>query len=337
MTIILNSLNFVRTYLQYLIIGVIVLGLLNVYVCGGFDTPKSVLLIIVVFFVIYPVLINTKFSEIIGHLREPRPIFCSIALNFIISPLIAYGVGLTMLSDQPEFFAALILLSLIPTSAMSAAWTSFSGGSMATVLYLIPLNLLFAAFVGLPFILPVLIRDAVSIHHAAIMKNILLVFLIPLILGQITRVFIIRYKGAATYQRRIQPELGGISAMGILVLLFLVMSLKRNSILLHNYHLILTAVVPVILYYISLYVLSVVWARLLVRRKILSPEKAITIIYTSITRHVNISLALVLSAFPLAQASLMILLIVIAYIMQVPSMAFYAQHYGKKFVAAGPG
>ena len=329
---ILKVFGFIRTNLQYLMIAAIMLGFCNVYVFGGFDIPKGILLFIMIVFVVYPVLINTKFSEIVSHLREPRPIFCSLVLNFVFSPFIAYIIGTLFLSDNAELFTALMLLSLIPTSAMSTAWTSFSGGSLPTVLYLVPFNLLFASFVALPFMLPVFVREAITIDQIAIVKNIVLVFGLPLVLGQATRMAIIRLKGIGTY-RAIQPEFGGISAAGILVLLFLVMSLKRNAVLLGQYHLIFSILVPVVVYYGCIYTISILWARFLVWRKTLPADKAITLVYTSVTRHVNISLALVLSAFALNQASLMILLIVLAYIIQVPSMAFYAQHFGKRFVS----
>ncbi|MBN2297990.1 MAG: arsenic resistance protein [Deltaproteobacteria bacterium] len=329
---ILKASEFIKTNLQYLMVAAIVLGLCNVYLFGGFVIPKWILLFIMIFFVVYPVLIDTKFSEIISHLREPRPIFCSFVLNFLFSPFIAYIISMVFLSDEPELFTALMLISLIPTSAMSTAWTSFSGGSLPTVLYLVPFNLLFASFVALPFMLPLFVSEAITINQLTILKNIFLVFGVPLILGQATRVMIIRFKGIDTYSS-IQPEFKGISAAGILVLLFLVMSLKRNTLLLGQYSLIVKILVPVLAYYACIYTISIVWARYLVWRKTLSAEKAITLVYTSVTRHVNISLALVLSAFALNQASLMVLLVVLAYVIQVPSMAFYAQHYGKRFVS----
>jgi len=273
------------------------------------------------------------FDELFFHLKEPRPVFCSLFLNFFISPLIAWiGVSL-FLKGEPELASAMYLIALVPTSAMSAAWTAFSGARMATVLYLIPTNLLFAAFIGLPFIFPLLMGDAVDVNKWAIIKNILLVFLTPLILGDITRRLIIRYKGAQVYQNRIKPELGGISGLGVLTLIFLVMSLKRNAVLLNNLDVVWIVVVPVILYYLLMYLLSVLWGLFLIRRGAMGGEKAVVIIYTSVARHVNICLALVLSTFPIESASLMILLLIVGYIIQVPTLAFFAQHYGKKLAA----
>ncbi len=311
----------------------IVLGLANLKLFGGWDLPRPLLVGIVIFLVIFPVMINTRFDELFFHLKEPRPVFCSLFLNFFISPLIAWiGVSL-FLKGEPELASAMYLIALVPTSAMSAAWTAFSGARMATALYLIPTNLLFAAFIGLPFIFPLLMGDAVDVNKLAIIKNILLVFLTPLILGDITRRLIIRYKGAQVYQNRIKPELGGISGLGVLTLIFLVMSLKRNAVLLNNLDVVWIVVVPVILYYLLMYLLSVLWGLFLIRRGAMGGEKAVVIIYTSVARHVNICLALVLSTFPIESASLMILLLIVGYIIQVPTLAFFAQHYGKKLAA----
>jgi hypothetical protein len=48
-----------------------------------------------------------------------------------------------------------------------------------------------------------------------------------------------------------------------------------------------------------------------------------------VARHINISIAIALSVFALGTASIMIVLFVVAYIIQVPSLAFFAQKYGK--------
>jgi arsenite transporter len=71
-----------------------------------------------------------------------------------------------------------------------------------------------------------------------------------------------------------------------------------------------------------------------VRREALAGDKAVVIVYTSVARHVNIAMAVILSTFPIESAPTMILLLIIGYILQVPSLAIYAQHYGRE-IAGG--
>lgn len=330
----LRVLIFVKQHLHWMIIGVITAGLMNLKFFGGIDVPKNVLVGVVVFLVIFPVMINTDFQQVFAHLKEPRPVFCSLALNFLVSPLIAWILARLFLSHHPDLSIALYIIALLPTSAMSAAWTSFSGARMSTALYLIPVNLLFAGFIGLPFILPIFSGDYFTINKLLIVKNILLVFCTPLILGDLTRRIIVKTKGKDTYQKKVKPQLGGLSSLGVLVLLFLVMSLKRNQILLDNLGMIWTILLPVGLYYGLMYLASIGWASFLVRRGALPGDKAVVIVYTSVARHVNISLAVILSTFPMESIPMMVLLLIIGYIIQVPGLAVYAQHHGRKM--AGP-
>ena len=331
---IVTILNFIKQYMQYLMIGCIAAGLANVYFEGGFTIPKDILVLTVVIFVIYPVMVNTRFEEIFAHFKEPRPLFCSLVINFILSPVAAFVLGRLFLSDQPALFSALLLIALLPTSSMSVAWTSFSGARVATALYLIPLNILFAAFVGLPLIFPFLMGDMIMVNQVTIIKNIGIVFFVPLLLGDISRRLIIRLKGEPYFKEAVKPNLGGVSALGILVLIFMVMSLKRNSVLIENVSLILLIIAPVVLYYGGIYLVSYGWARFLVYRN-MPGNKAVVIVFTSVARHINIAIAIALSTFSLDVSALMLMVFIIAYIIQVPSLAFFFQKFGKTMAVTG--
>jgi len=248
--------------------------------------------------------------------------------------LIAFLLGKVFLSNHPELFLALLLIALLPTSSMSVAWTAFSGGRVATALYLIPLNILFAAFIGLPIIFPYLMGDIIDVNKITIMKNIGLVFFIPLVLGDISRRLIIKWKGKQYFRNNVKPNLGGISAAGVLLLIFLVMSLKRNALLLDNYSLIILIIVPVVLFYTSIYLISFGWTKFLISKNGMLGNKAVVVIYTSVARHINIAIAIALSTFTLEYSTLMILLFIIAYIIQVPSLAFFSQKFGKNLAIA---
>ncbi len=330
---ILSFLDFFKQQLHFILLVVIGLGLSIVYLFGGWQIPRWVLLGLVVFGVIYPVMVNTRFEDVISHFSRPRPIFCSLVLNFLVSPAIGLLIGWLFLRDYPELFAALLLLSLVPTSAMSAAWTAFSGAKIETALYLIPANLLFAAFFALPVVYPWLLGGRVAVDPWEITQNILLVFLTPLILGDLTRRLLVRWRGEQVYRDHIKPHLGGFSALGVTILILLVMGQSRNALLLDQANLIWRAGLPVVLYYLALYPLAVGWAVFLARSKALPPDRALVVVYTSVARHVNISLALVLATFPPEAVPKMALVIILAFILQVPSMAFFAQHFGRRFVA----
>lgn len=327
--------NFIKKNLPVLMICSILLGLGNVYFTGGLTIPKYILISIVVVMVIYPVMINTRFEEILTHFKEPRPVFCSLALNFIFSPILGLAIGLLFFKNQPILLLAFMLLALIPTSSMSVAWTAFSGARVATALYLVPLNILFAAFIGLPVIFPLLMGDIITVSQVSMLKNILLIFFVPLVAGDISRRLIVRWKGPDFFEARVKPNLGAISATGILVLIFLVMSLARNRVLLQDGLLVLWITAPVLLYYLLMYGISFGWARLLIKKGRVSADKAAVIVYTSVARHINISIGITLSTFSLDESARMLLLLIIAYVIQGPSLAFFAKNYGHRLQSYG--
>ena len=323
----------IKKHLHYYMLLAIVAAIGNIHATGGFVTPRPFLVAYVVVLIIFPVLINARIIEVFRHFKEPRPLFCSLAINFIVSPAVAFLMARLFLASRPEAFAVLMLLSLVPTSAMSVAWTSFSKANTATALYLIPINILFAAMVALPFMFPFLAGGAVQIGVGAILTNLAIVFFIPLVLGDLTRRVIVRSRGAAFFDRRVKPMLGNVSALGILGLIFLVMSLPRNRMLLENGWLLLEIAVPVVLYYASMYTIATLWSVRLVKGGSLPGEKSVVLVYTSVARHINICIALLMATFSLEQIAPMMLCLILAYLVQVLSLALYAQKIGVRIAA----
>ena len=325
--------NHIKQNLHFYMVVAILLAIANIHITGGFAVPRTILVGYVVLLVIFPVLINSKIIEVLKHFKEPRPLFCSLTINFIISPAIAYGLSKLFLMAYPEMVAALLLLSLVPTSAMSVAWTSFSQGNTATALYLIPINIVFAALVALPLFYPVLVGSAMQIKTTAIILNLAIVFFVPLVLGDLTRKAIVRRKGNEFFMQRVKPALSSVSALGVLGLIFMAMSLPRNKILFENTSLLLATAFPVLLYYVGLYLISSFWSVHLAKKGRVPGDKAVVLIYTSVARHINICMALVMSTFSLEQAAPMMVCLIIAYVIQVISLALFAQRAGLRISA----
>ena len=333
MVALLSSLNFVRKNVHYLIIVSILFGLMNVLVFGGFNIPRSVLISITMFLVIYPVMINLKVEELFKSFK-PKVLFYSLLINFTVSPLIAFILAKIFFTNYPELFIALMLLSFIPTSAMTAAWTTITGARLSTAMILIPGNLFFSAFIAIPFIFPHVVGHVLNVSSWTFVKSILMVFIVPLLLGVFTRKAIVKFFGEMIYKEKIKPELAGVSSVGVIILTFFVISLQRTKMLFTNYKLVLLIIFPLIIYYALMLFISTVYIKYLVKKKLLERKDAIVISYASLVRHLNITLAIILVTFAIDKSSLMVLLIILGFIVQIPLMGFYAQHFGKRFVDA---
>lgn len=288
--------------------------------------PSAISNFIVIFVMILPVFINLDIKDGLKAVKEIKKRFLLVALflNFIFYPLLACAIGWIFLRDQPAMWMGLILLSLIPTGSMSVNWTYFTKGNVLAVICIINLSLLLCLFY-LPFIIPfisnkMVASEGININSLFILKDILTVILLPLILGLIIRTYIIKQLGRKIFEEII-PINSSISSLGILLICFIIMSYGRTQILLTKAELLITSILPLLIFYILVFALSHFAGRLFFNN-----EDAKALFYGTAPKYHVIILAIVLSAFQnYSFLNLILLMIIIAMVLQIPSLAFYAK------------
>lgn len=223
--------TWVSANLTLLILVVMLAGLANSYFFGGINFDLRICAI-ASFSMIYPMFINLRIEDIAEIKNYHIPIALSVFLNFILSPLFAYGLGWLLLADEPFLRLGFILIALLPTSGMTATWTERAKGNLKVALSIIATSLVIIILI-LPVILPLVAGDLLDAGPWFIFQRILLVIIIPLILGDLTRRGIIKHKGQEYYKSK-KPLFSGLSATGLLLVLFLIMSLNANTLLIEN-------------------------------------------------------------------------------------------------------
>ena len=305
-----NFLKFVKKNLPILIIFSITFGL----IFGYFSNPKFLKQYIdfILFLMIYPMMINLKVTDVFKSFTNIKPLLISLAINFLFVPFVAFGLGKMFFSDSPMLFVGLILIGLIPTGGMTASWTGLANGNLKLSLVLISINLT-VSIIAVPIYLNLFVGDIVNIDTLIILKSLIKVVVIPLILGDITRRLIIKYKGPKKYQA-IKPNLGGVSSLGVLLIVFVAMALKSKTIL-TQLDLVLISVIPLILFYII-----VLFFSHFIGKKTMSDENRIALVYSTSLRNLTIALGISLTSFG---ESLAVFLVAIGYVIQLPVAALY--------------
>ncbi|EOD00314.1 arsenic resistance protein [Caldisalinibacter kiritimatiensis] len=306
----MNIAKFIKDNLSYLILGMMILGLANGYVNDV--SGLKVLVTPTLFLMVYPMMINLKVTDLFEGISNPKPLLISLGMNFIISPIIAFGLSKLFFANQPMLTVGLILISLIPTSGMTASWTGLANGNMKSALLIISSNLLLS-IVMIPLYMKLFIGEAVTVDTMTIIYSLLKVVIIPLVLGDITR-RILMWKYKESGFKKIKPHLGAISSVGVLIIVFVAMSLKSKTII-NESSLVLYSLVPLVIYYGVLLIISHS-----IGSRVLDRGNSIALVYGSTMRNLTISLGLSLSAFG---GGLSVFLIAIGYIIQVPLAAFY--------------
>jgi ACR3 family arsenite efflux pump ArsB len=293
-----------------------ILGLINGYMNSVGYLKK--LVTPTLFLMIYPMMINLKVTDLFEGFSNPKPLLISIIVNFTLSPLLAYGLSKLFFSNRPELMVGLILISLIPTSGMTASWTGLAGGNMKSALLMISGNLLLS-IIMIPIYMKIFLGKIVTINTMTIVMSLVNVVVVPLVLGDLTRRFIIKSYGLNSF-KKIKPQLGAISSIGVLLIVFIAMSLKSKTII-NQSSLVLYSIMPLILYYGALLLFGHI-----IGKTTMNEGDQIALVYGTSMRNLTIALGLSLSAFG---ESLAVFLIAIGYIVQVPMAAIYMQRIKK--------
>ncbi len=309
--------SFVSKHLTKLIFGVMLLGLLNSYAFGGIPFNLAICAS-ASFLMIYPMFVNLKIGDIVEIKNFKAAVGLSLVINFVISPALAYGLGRVFLADQPYMALGLMLISLIPTSGMTATWTELAKGNLKVALSIIATSLL-VVIATLPLVLPLFAGNLMSAGPLFIFQRILLVIVIPLVLGDVTRRAIVKRKGQP-YYKSLKPVFAGLSSTGLLFVLFLIMSLDANRLLVEHPALVLKGLVPLVVYYVTMFAASSVlgWG-------FEYPIRA-AVVYGTSVRYLALALGI---AVPLlgsgSSSSLVVLTVALAFFVQVPLSSLYSK------------
>ncbi len=309
-------LKFIKKQLPVLIIIAMLLGLLF----GLYGQPHFLKNYIdfILFLMIYPMMINLKITDVFKSFSDIRPIVLSVAINYTVVPLIAFVIGKLFFADSPMLFVGLMLIGLIPTSGMTASWTGLANGNLKLSLVLISINLSLSV-IAVPLYLNLFVGELISIDTMLIVKSLIKVVVIPLILGDITRRLILKYKGPKSYQD-LKPNLAGISSFGVLLIVFVAISLKSKTIITQIELLLISIVALFIFYLVTMVISNFIGKHFLVK------ENQISLVYATTLRNLTIALGLSLSSFG---ESLAVFIIAIGYVVQLPFAAYYMKKMQK--------
>ncbi|MGD9678655.1 MAG: arsenic resistance protein [Vulcanibacillus sp.] len=310
-----NLFKFISNYLIVFIIGSIILGLIyGIYLPT--DNFKS-FVYPVLFFMIYPMMINLDILCLGAGFKNFKPVGISLLINYTISPLIAIILANIFFSGSIEFAIGIYLISLLPTSGMTVAWTGLAKGNIMTALILVSFNLLLSIIL-LPIYMNFILDSSVSIDTMKIIEELIKIVVIPMVLGDLTRRFILKKWGKETFNKKVKPNLSGFSSIGVVLLIFFAIALKSKNIV-SNWDQALIGIFVMGIYYVIILIISHV-----IGKKFLSYGDAIALVYSTAARDLTIALGIAIILFKDS-----VLLIAVAYIVQAPLSAMYLKFIQK--------
>ena len=214
---------------------------------------------VALFIMLYPMMIGLSIEQVGKAAANLKLLSLSMIFNFALSPPLAAALAYVFLHNRPDFAVGLILTGTVPCAGMVAAWTGYAKGNVALAMVIVALSLL-VSIVMIPLWMPVLAGVYVQLDAWAMFKDILIVVVLPLVLGDLTRRLILRLKGAETFQQ-LKPILPGLSMLGMYTIVFISMGLEASN-LVKNPQYFLIVLMPLAILYAIMFTSSVLFSKL---------------------------------------------------------------------------
>ena len=315
----------VKSNLIYAVVGSLAAGLaVGQFTGGAVTSGLKVAVLPVLFLMIYPMMINIDLQEVVNIRRHIGVVLLSLVVNFGVAPVLAVVLAEGFFAGSVGYTIGLYFIALIPTSGMTAAWTGLANGDLESALVVMAVNLLLAVAV-LPMYLSALVPASVGFDPTALYSQLATVILVPMLAGTLTRRLLLRRYGPQQF-KQFKPLFGGVSSIGVMLIVFIAMAMRAESILADPVASAVT-IVPVVLFYASLLVVGVGVGRIF-----LDIETGVALVYATSMRNLSIAVAVVVAAPAVPQTA--VLPIALAYLLQPPLGAVY-MHYRRDVVDEG--
>ncbi len=274
------------------------------------------------FLMVYPMMVTLNIKNLTNGVNI-RLQGATQLINFLIIPFFAWGMGMLFFPEEPYMALGLLLASLLPTSGMTISWTGFAKGNMGAAINMTVIGLTLGSILT-PFYVKALLGAEVSIDFIKVLQQIGFIVFLPMVVGFLTRISLVKRYGLAKFKQDIGPKFPALSTIGVLGIVFVAMALKARGIIARP-EILAGIFIPLLLLYTVNYILSTIIGRIFFQR-----GDAIALVYGTVMRNLSIALAIAINAFG-QHGTDAALVIALAYIIQVQSAAWYVKFTDRLF------
>jgi ACR3 family arsenite transporter len=264
----LNVQNIEPKYLsfldRYLTLWIVLAMLLGVgFGAVGIHLPSGIVPVGLIV-MMYPPFARVRYEEMPAALRDTRLLGISIFQNWVIAPLLMFGLGAAFLHGRPELFAGLVMVGLARCIAMVVVWSELAQADREYTAALVAINSVFQVFGYAAYaylfvtVLPPLVGlPSLTVHLsiATVAVSVLIYLGLPAVAGALTRAFLRPRLGFAKYDTGFVPAIAPLTLIALLVTIVAMFALQGARIIAQPLDVLLVAV-PLTIYFGIMFAVS---------------------------------------------------------------------------------
>jgi arsenite transporter len=303
-------------------------GALNAVQLDTVSLPIAIGLLVMM----YPPLARVKYEDLrrLVESGETRKVFgVSLALNWLVGPMLMFALAWAFLPDLPEFRMGLIMVGLARCIAMVLVWNQLAKGDCEYCAVLVALNSVFQIlFYSLLAYVYITVLSGwiggqsasarVDVSILDIARSVFIFLGIPFIAGIVTRYTLVARRGKEWYDGRFVPAIGPVALIGLLFTIVVMFSIKGDAIVGRPLDVARVAV-PLVIYFLLMFFVSF-WISM---RMEFGYPMAATQSFTAASNNFELAIAVCIGVWGIA--SLQAFAAVIGPLMEVPVLIMLVQ------------
>jgi len=279
--------RFIREQYQLIIIvtviGALILGNWSTSAGEFLRAQTSILMFLMIYFMSFTI-VPRQFKLII---RKPAGMVMGLGLNFVLMPLICFILAKLLIHDS-DLAAGLILIGVVPCAGMGSVWTGLLEGDIPLALSIGATTMLLAPFL-IPGLMLLLAGSYVHVDVGHMFQKLVLMLLVPVLAGMLTRWFVDRFSSIKKEQLGIFPTLSATTA----VLLMFAICNSAVPLIKKNLGMVPSLLGAVILVFPIAFLVAY-----LLSRTVFPREQRIAITFSSGMKNLPVAMGVALVSFP---------------------------------------